>query len=223
MGVLATGGDVSPPPMGVPIGEGEAGNPPLGDKPPTPIIPMRELTDGRKGCSTGARGGDMGKEEDGEGEMRGEGRNIAPPSACCCCWCMRAMATLVVAAAVWRGAWTSGAQITGLGLGDTVPLPPMAPPRPAAAAAMASCMAGMLSCLTICCTSMLSQEPRPPMARPAPAPGPPPPRPPPRPILPPATEPPWDDFRRSIEFFLPTKEKNKRRPNENISTGTFHA
>lgn len=94
--------------------------------------------------------------------------------------------------------------MTGRGLGDTVPLPPMTPLLPAAAAAMASCMAGMLSCLTICCTSMLSQEPRLPAARLPPAPGPPPPRPPPRPILPPS-EPPWDDFRRSTEFFLPIR------------------
>lgn len=115
---------------------------------------------------------------------------------------MRAMATLLVAAAVCRGAWTSGAQMTGRGRGDTVPLLPAA-----AAAAMASCMAGMLSCLTICCTSMLSQEPRPPAVIPPP-PGPPPPRPPPRPMLPPR-EPPWDDFRVSMEFFLPVEEKKK--------------
>lgn len=200
--------------------EGEAGNP-LGDKPlipPIAIIPMSELTEGRSGCSTGARGGDRGKAVEGEGEMRGEGRKKAPPSACCCCscwscccccccWCIRAMATLLVAAAVCRGAWTSGAQMTGRGRGDTVPLPPMTPLRPAAAAAIASCMAGMLSCLTICCTSMLSQEPRPLAARPPPAPGPPPPRPP-RPILPPK-EPPWDDFRKSKEFFLPVEGKQE--------------
>lgn len=90
-----------------------------------------------------------------------------------------------------------------------MPLPPMTPLLPAAAAAMASCMAGMLSCLTICCTSMLSQEPRLPAARLPPAPGPPP-RPPPRPILPP-NEPPWDDFRRSMEFFLPAEDKEKEK------------
>lgn len=204
---------------GGPIAEGERGNPPLGDKPlipPIAIIPMSELTEGRSGCNTGARGGDRGKVEEGEGDTRGEGRKKAPPSACCCCsccscccccccWCMRAMATLLVAAAVCRGAWTSGAQITGRGRGDTVPLPPMTL-RPAAAAAIASCMAGILSCLTICCTRMLSQEPRPPAARPPP--GPPAPRPPPRPILPPR-EPPCDDFRRSMEFFLPEKGESE--------------
>lgn len=178
-GVFTIGGDVNPP-RG-PVEEGEAGNP-LGDKPPIPpivIIPMRELTEGRRGCNVGGRGGDRGKEEEGEGEMRGEGRKKAPPSACCCC----------------RGAWTSGPQMSGRGRGDTVPLPPMTPPLPA----MASCMANMLSCLTICCTSMLSQEPR------VPAPGPPGPRPPPRPILAPR-EPPCDDFRRSMEFFRPVEE-----------------
>lgn len=73
-GVLATGGDVTPP--GGPMVEGETGNP-LGDKPlipPIAIIPMRELTEGRRGCNTGARGEERGKEEEGEGEMRGEGR-----------------------------------------------------------------------------------------------------------------------------------------------------
>lgn len=210
-GVLATGGDVTPP--GGPIDEGDSGNP-LGDKPlipPIVIIPIRELTEGRRGCSTGARGGERGKVDEGEGEIIGDGKKKPAPracccscwSCCCCCWCVRAMATLLVAAAVCRGAWTSGAQMTGRGRGDTEPLPPIIPLLPAAAAAMVSCMAGMLSCLTICCTSMLSQEPRPLAARPAP--GPPPPRPPPRPILPPR-EPPWDDFRRSIEFFLPVEE-----------------
>lgn len=96
-----------------------------------------------------------------------------------------------------------------------MPLPPMTPPLPAAAAAMASCMAGILSCLTICCTSMLSQEPRLPAARPPPPPGPPPPRPPPRPILPPR-EPPWDDFRRSIEFFRPVGEEEVRKCDVNL-------
>lgn len=74
------------PPAGGMV-DGEAGNPPLGDKPPIPpnvIIPMRELTEGRSGCNTGGRGGDRGKEEDGEGETRGEGRKNVPPSACCC-------------------------------------------------------------------------------------------------------------------------------------------
>lgn len=64
--------------MGKGEGEGKAGNPPLGDSPPippTPIIPMRELTE--------ERGGERGKETEGDGEM--EGRNIAPPSTCCCC------------------------------------------------------------------------------------------------------------------------------------------
>lgn len=115
-GVLAMGGDVTPP--GGPIAEGDAGNAPLGDRPPIPpiaIIPIRELTEGRRGCKTGARGGDRGNEDEGEGEIRGEGRKKAPPSACCCCscwncccccccWCIRAMATLLVAAAVCRGA-----------------------------------------------------------------------------------------------------------------------
>lgn len=32
-------------------------------------------------------------------------------------WCVRAMATEVVAAAAWRGAWIRGAQITGVGEG----------------------------------------------------------------------------------------------------------
>lgn len=183
---MATGGDVKPP--SGPTVEGEAGNA-LGDKAPIPliaIIPMRELTEGRRGCKTGARGGESGNVEEGDGEIRGEGRKKVPPSACCCCCCccMRAMATLLVAAAVCSGAWTSGAQMTGRGLGDIAPL------LPAAAAAMASCMAGMLSCLTICWTKMLSQEPRLPAVRPPPpAPGPPPPRPPPRPILPPSEPP----------------------------------
>lgn len=74
-GVLAIGGDITPP--GGPMVEGEVGNPPLGDKQPIPpiaIIPMRELTEGRRGCNTGARGGERGKEEEGDGDMRGEGR-----------------------------------------------------------------------------------------------------------------------------------------------------
>lgn len=195
---------------------GERGKP-RGGIAPIPliaIIPIRELTEGLRGCSTGPRGGDSGKDPEGEGEIRGEGRKKPALSACCCwsccsccccccCWCMRAMATLLVAAAVCSGAWTRGAQITGRGLGDTLPLPPITPLRPAAAAAMASCIAGMLSCLTICCTRMLSDDPSPPAANP---PDGPPPRPPPRPILPPS-EPPWDDLRRSIEFFLPMRSR----------------
>lgn len=61
-GVFATGGDVSPP--GVPMLEGDAGNPrggsppspPRPPRPPMVIIPMRELTEGRSGCKTGGRG-----------------------------------------------------------------------------------------------------------------------------------------------------------------------
>lgn len=36
-----------------------------------------------------------------------------------CGWCVKAMATEVVAAAAWRGAWMSGAQITGVGEGGS--------------------------------------------------------------------------------------------------------
>lgn len=87
-GVFAIGGDVTPP--GGPMVEGDAGKAPLGDRPPIPpiaIIPIRELTEGRRGCKTGARGGDRGNEDEGEGEMSGDGRKKAPPRACCCCSC----------------------------------------------------------------------------------------------------------------------------------------
>lgn len=87
-GVLAIGGDVTPP--GGPMVEGDAGNAPLGERAPIPpiaIIPIRELTEGRRGCNTGARGGDRGKEAEGEGEISGEGRKKAPPRALCCCSC----------------------------------------------------------------------------------------------------------------------------------------
>lgn len=84
-GVLTIGGDVNPP--GGPMDDGEEGNP-LGDKPATPpivIIPKRELTEGRRVCNTGGRGGDKGKEEEGEGETRGEGRKKVPAHVACCC------------------------------------------------------------------------------------------------------------------------------------------
>lgn len=87
-GVLEIGGDVTPP--GGPMVDGGAVKMPLGDKlpiPPIAIMPIRELTEGRSGCRTGARGGDNGKEAEGEGEMRGEGRKKPPLSACCCCSC----------------------------------------------------------------------------------------------------------------------------------------
>lgn len=189
-GVLATPAPVvsgAPPTVGGPAVEGdgvgvmEEGTP-RGGRPP--ITPMRELRDCR-GCRIGGRGGESGQEE-GEGEIgSGEGRNIPAGSPCCCCWnccccccCSRVMATLVVAAAVCRGAWTNGAQITGRGWGDTVP------PVLVRVPAVISCMVGILSCLTICWTRMLSHEP----AAPEPPPRPPPPGP--RPRLLPATDPP---------------------------------
>lgn len=156
----------------------EAGGTPLGDSPPT--VPIREPTDWR-GCRTGGRGGERGQVE-GEGEMgRGAGRKSAAPRACC--WCIRAMATLVVAAAACKGAWTRGAQIRGCGLGETAPPAASARPPPGNPPSWA----GMLSCLTICCTKILSQEPR--VTLPA-APPPRLPAPPPRPVLLPATDPP---------------------------------
>lgn len=57
------------------------------------------------------------------------------------CWCVNAMATLVVAAAVCSGAWTSGSQITGLPLSS----------RPAVMGWRSWMLCAMSwSCLTIC-------------------------------------------------------------------------
>lgn len=95
------------------------------------------------------------------------------------------MATFEAAAAVCKGAWTNGAQMTGRGCEDRPPAATIPPAPPIQLPVATSCMVGMLSCLTICCTKRLSQEPAPP--RPPLAP---PPAPPPRPRVLLATEPP---------------------------------
>lgn len=180
----------APPIICIPAAEGE-GVKVLEVWPPRGVmIALRDWRGGR----IGPRGGERGQ-EDGEGQTgievgqieRVEGKNM-PCCCCCCCW-RRVIATFEAAAAVCKGAWTNGAQITGRGCEDTPPATvPAVPPIQLPVAT--SCMAGMLSCLTICCTKMLSQDPahpRPLLAPPGPGPGP---GPPPRPRVLLATEPP---------------------------------
>lgn len=190
-GVLVT---TAPPVIGGPAVEGE-GVEVLEVWPPRGItIALRDWRGGR----IGARGDERGQDDEegqigtGEGQIGrgvgqtewGEERNM-PCCCCCCCW-RRVMATFEAAAAVCKGAWTNGAQITGRGCEDTPPATvPPAPPIQLPVAT--SCMVGKLSCLTICCTKMLSQDPAParPLLAPPPVPGPPP-----RPRVLLATEPP---------------------------------
>lgn len=118
-GVLMT----PPAPIGGPAVDGE-GVDVLDVWPPRGVtIEFRDWRGGR----IGARGGESGQEEGevqigteegqigrGVGQIeRGDGRN-KPCCCCCCCW-RSVIATFDAAAAVCKGAWTNGAQITGRG------------------------------------------------------------------------------------------------------------